>query len=828
MIVTAIYIKISYLEPEVLFTADNGDITADTTAYKADRTILTSAATISEYKRIELFNDEEITISSTIKNFNDMSKLFADFSKVFTIPATPYNNTLFKHWYENSIGETDLNNPIDLVIDTGFDHRITYDGYIEIDTIPFKAGKFTMQKANIKNNQIDSYSINFVGTITQLSEKFKDRKLNTLSGLNNTTPGTFINYTAGSVLSIVTNPNYNATAIQFPIIGSNREYQYLTANSLDVTTNAGSIVWTDLFPSFKLPNLLSIIQAEFGIQFTGAFFSSKRITEASLYCKNAQQMTCKTQLKKIEFKDPDTAAIINVIRASYEPTITEPVFPFNTYNVYRQQLEITIIVNSAGTNPYNLYIYNNGILFASRLNQIGSPGGLPYSHVFKVGPFNEVFNFEYYINSDNPVTLTFRASVQKKYLYYNFSGSINPTPIVKTYSLGATTFQTSISQLQIKNYIPDITINDFMNGLIKMHNLMIIPISESVFEFIELENWYNRGKINDITEKIIDDSIEISKPNLFKKIDFKYETSQSYLNDLYYTTLNQYYGDLFYENAQSSFSENYELKLPFENVIWRLEAGTNWLTTTLVDKSFSAYTPKPMIIYNNGSETLTTPFKWNNLGVYTNGNAYRRFSNELLIGGTDFAYLHSLNWGAETSPFYQQSVANSLYSLFYQNYIANLYNQRSRVVKVKGTFTPSEIAKLYMNDRIVLSNKRYLINNLQINLSTGLVDFELISDFRNLIENFSGRYSNLPALYVDNTAQEVEYIIYISDYDNFDVKAKATFVTNAASTGNTNDILLNVTIAANTSGVDRADTIDLEYFKDGVSTLVSIPITQTL
>ena len=828
MIVTSIYIKVAFTEQEVAFTADNTNVTADNTTYRADTTILSNETTLQEYKRVELFSEEEITISSTMKNFNDMSKLFADFSKVFTIPATPYNNTIFKHWYENSVGETDLNNPIDLVPGTGFDHRITYDGYIEIDTIPFKAGKFTMQKANIKNNMIDSYSINFVGTAVQLSDLFKDRKLNTLSGFAPTNASTFINYTAGSVLSIVTNPSYSASAIQFPIIGSDREYQYLTANNLDVTTNTGSIVWTDLFPSYKLPNLLSIIQSEFGVQFTGAFFSSKRITEASLYCKNAQQMTCKTQLKKIEFKDPDTAAIINVIRASYEPTITESVFPFNTYNVYRQQLEITIIVNSAGTNPYNLYIYNNGILFASRLNQIGSPGGLPYSHVFKVLQFNEVFNFEYYINSDNPVTLTFRASVQKKFLYYNFGGSINPTPIVKTYSLGATTFQTSISQLQIKNYIPDITINDFMNGLIKMHNLMIVPISETVFEFIELENWYNRGKENDITEKIIDESIEINKPNLFKKIDFKYETSQSYLNDLYYRTLNQYYGDLFYENSQSSFTENYELKVPFENVIWRLEAGTNWLTTTLVDKSFSAYTPKPMIIYNNGSETLGTPFKWNNLGVYTNGSAYRRFSNELLIGGTDFAYLHSLNWGAETSPFYQQSVSNSLYSLFYQNYISNLYNQRTRVVKVKGIFTPSEIAKLYINDRIVLSNKRYVINSLQINLSTGSVDFELVSDFRNLIENFSGRYSNIPALYVDNTAQVIEYIIYLSDYDSFDVKAPSGFPTYSVSSGNANDILLNVTIPANTSGSDRADKINLEYFKNGVSTIVELPVVQTL
>jgi hypothetical protein len=235
-----------------------------------------------------------------------------------------------------------------------------------------------------------------------------------------------------------------------------------------------------------------------------------------------------------------------------------------------------------------------------------------------------------------------------------------------------------------------------------------------------------------------------------------------------------------------------------------------------------------MIIYNNGSETLGTPFKWDNLGVYSNGSAYRRFSNELLIGGTDFAYLHSLNWGAETSPVYQQSVTNSLFSLFYQGYIENLYNQRTRVLKVKAVFSPSEIAKLAINDRIVLSNKRYVINDLQTNLSTGVVDFELVNDFRNLIGTFAGRYSNIPALYIDNTAQVVEYIIYLSDYDYFDVKAPSGFPTYSVSSGNTNDILLDVTIPANATGLDRAETINLEYFKDGVSTIVKLPIAQTL
>ena len=71
-------------------------------------------------KRIDLFDDERISVTSSIQNINDISKVFTDYSNSFTIPASDNNNTIFKHWYENS-----LNN--------GYDQRLRSDAYIEID-----------------------------------------------------------------------------------------------------------------------------------------------------------------------------------------------------------------------------------------------------------------------------------------------------------------------------------------------------------------------------------------------------------------------------------------------------------------------------------------------------------------------------------------------------------------------------------------------------------------------------------------------------------------------------------------------------------------------
>ena len=59
-----------------------------------------------EGNRIELFNDEQIQVTSSIQNVQDISKTFTDFSQGFTVPASDVNNVFFEHWYNSDIDFT--------------------------------------------------------------------------------------------------------------------------------------------------------------------------------------------------------------------------------------------------------------------------------------------------------------------------------------------------------------------------------------------------------------------------------------------------------------------------------------------------------------------------------------------------------------------------------------------------------------------------------------------------------------------------------------------------------------------------------------------------
>jgi len=56
-----------------------------------------------EGQRVDMFADESVEITQTIQNIKDISKVFTDFTKTFTLPASPTNNKLFKHYYNYNI-----------------------------------------------------------------------------------------------------------------------------------------------------------------------------------------------------------------------------------------------------------------------------------------------------------------------------------------------------------------------------------------------------------------------------------------------------------------------------------------------------------------------------------------------------------------------------------------------------------------------------------------------------------------------------------------------------------------------------------------------------
>lgn len=722
----------------------------------------------NEFKRIDLFKDETISVNSSIQNINDLSKVFTDFSQSFTIPASANNNIIFNYWNENGI------------VNDAFDHRIRCDAKIELDTIPFRDGKIQIEKANEKMNEMESFTITFYGNTKQLKDLFKEEELSVLdySSLNHTYDyANIVGRVDGSILSDV----------RYPIVGAKARYEYLTGSANDVTiggTTASSIVYSDLFPAIPISKIFDFISNRYGITFEGFFLNTGYFTDLYLYCKSSEELVVYTAPVRINFtsKDvnfPDLDLTTDVYTSDwsvssiiYQRTSIK-IFPTNPAIQYK----VTIRNNSNGS-VLNTFENNFGYQEISFINQ---PNGTAMSYYFEVestAPFS--FTSELY---------------NKKQFYFS-------TRVRRGYS----TTQSTGSFLNIQSYIPKIKVIDFFTGIIKLFNLTIVPKGENNFELQPLELFYGFGEFKDITPYVITDNIDILRPKLFKKLSFAHEKSENILNNAFRNTFNREYGDLDYQDLMSNESSSYEIKSPFEDVMWEKTTNQDFLTATLIDKDRNSYKPKPILMYMNNHVTLPTPIKFFNGASYNNVSNYRKFTNELAVGTT----IASLNWGEEQSVNVPTSLAsNSLFELWYKNYISGLYDIRCRLINLKTKIPTTMLSGLKLNDRIIYKDKKYIFNNFTSNLTNGEVSMELITDFRSIEQPFALRTNyNLTS-----EAQDIEATIFIGSNDSFITDYEG--INDGPFTTDTN-VIFNV--AENTTGDILLSQIEITYFNNAKPT----------
>lgn len=760
MIVTSLFVEVETYIGEDLFTADTTLETVDTTLITADRTIIGAGGYASEYQRVELYKDDPIKITSSVQNYKDISTVTTDYSQTFTIPASKVNNKIFSYWYEN-------------LIDGGFDHRIRYKAFIEIDGVLFRQGNIQMEKANRNNGYIENYYITFYGDLVQLNELFKEDKLQIVF---NTAIGVGLNhpYFPNEVIDRAT--GISSADVLYPIIGSNDRYEYMTGTVYDITT-VNSIKWDDLFPAVKVSTVFNMIQEYYGITFTGTFLSYQQFTKLFLYLKNAEELTIRSEEVKVSFTSiatqlslPRTVwlnGIDNIPFRTITPvtstSIITPVWIIGQYNNEKLRWRLTITPNLSTVN-YDVIVKKNGQIVNVFYENLGTQTlTLRPLQTWLISEIDD--KYEFFIQSADNILFTSNF----EYTAYGISPPF-VTPYFSSFNATGVSQSTS-TNISIINFVPDITVSDFFTGILKLFNILVIPTGANSYELIPTELYYASGRNLDLTKYFYADTMEAKKPQLFKQIEFKYETSDNILNNRFRGLFDRDYGDLLYNNENFSDNETNEVGVPFENVMFEKNSiNYNFLTATIWDKDEKPYTPQPILLYNNFLTILNgNPIRFDTgVGIVTR-TIYGRFSNEYPTS-TDLSQILSLNFGSEISPFYLTVASQSLYQRHYSAYIENLYDIKTRIVNIKAKLDAPTMANIKLNDQIFIRDKRYTINTMTVDLTTGETDFELLTNLRPADSASSiGNRASTPFLFLDKTSQTVQMELYLLNNLEFEL-----------------------------------------------------------
>ena len=711
-------------------------------------------------KRIELFDDEKISVTSSIQNINDISKVFTDYSQSFTIPASDTNNAIFRHWYENSL-------------DNGFDQRRRYDGYIELDTQLFRTGKWQLESATIKNNRVEDYKITFYGELKSLTDKFGEDKLNDVEEINDYT----ISYSGTAVRSKVA--VFTPEDVMFPLITSDRVWQYGDASANDISTSGGAINFNELFPAIKVSKVFDAIADKYNLNFSGSFLQQQKFNKAYLWLKgnDSKRFVSTTQRKQILFNNNNT----------YLPQVFN--IENNTYNLVNssnvdigggfmaQQSNFRIVINFPTVVEHKILIYRDGDLYTTlQYNSNSTTQNFNYT--------NREGAFTFFIECFTPTTYTYTYS----FLYIRWRSSGSTT--FPTVTLGSSSGSLN-ANLNLLNYMPDMKVSDFFSGILKMFNLTAFSTDGINFTLEQLENWYYLGGIKDFSEYCTTD-LDFNRIKPYKKINFEYEKSENVLSRNFFTTNSREYGNL--SSTFNTDGSDYSIKLPFENLLFNKFTGTNLQVGYALKSDLTPYAPKPIIVYFTERKSGTL--------FINNGSGATNISNFNVFGQDciDTADLtkNSLNWGYEISSYFLEPINNSLFQNYYLAYLNNLYTLKSRMVKVKMRLPYNELLDLKLNDRIVIRDKRYVINQYTTDLTTFESDFELIQDFRSI------NFDNSTSRNISNQAVKIE--IYTTTKEPLSwtiIEDVSSMITEISFTESSIEISVN----ENISGLERTASI---------------------
>lgn len=705
------------------------------------------------YKRLELFTDENIELSSSIQNVQDISKVFSDFTQGFTIPATTYNASIIHYFQESSINQI-------------YDYQVMFDAYIEIDTIPFKRGKLQVDKSQIKDGNPYCYNVQFFGHLTSLKDTFGELKLSDLD----LTPYSF-EYSGANVKDRIINPSLDYD-VRFPLISSERIWSYGDATDNDISGLIGALSMGELLPAIKVNAIIEAIETRFGIAFNSVFFQSKAFNRLFLYLKNTSNDAISFNFDPIVFTSNTSDVFRTVNLANSTLNYVYGIFPLFGSEITNYQYQTLVEITSV-TSPslnWSVQCFRNDIL-VNTINGQGL-GSFPIFTEKNVNGLDATLRFTVNSESGNTIDLEIQNSILVSLVGI-------PVPL-NTVTILCDSIAPNLD-INLNAICPNIKISDFFSGILNMFNLTINPISATEFEVETLESWYSKGVIKNITLNT-NDTYEVGRVKLYKQIDFRYQQSETILNRKFFGFNQAEYGNL--RNVFQNDGSDFKIELPFENLLQQKFTDINIQVGYSVDINGQPITPKPMLLYmNDGQNISANPIEFfaGELGFVTL-NAYMPFGQDLQYNQN----LYSLNWGAEISSFYLNVISNSLFATYWSNYLAGLYDLRQRLYTFQTMLPLSKLNSLKLNDRLVIEDKRYLINDYKTNLTTGMVNLTLLEDFRTILQPL---IFNMP-----ETAICFEAMIFIPNNANsFELTTETAGVTITPSTA-TVDSLVNICI----------------------------------
>jgi len=681
-------------------------------------------------QRVDLFKDESVSLTQTIKNVKDLKKVFTEFTQTFSVPASSVNNKIFEHYYNFNISD-------------GFDARKKSSARIELNDLPFKDGKIALQGVELKNNLAHTYKITFFGNTIDLKDTLGDEQLSSLSFSDffdrtydfSTVTDVMNDGLTPFIVPLITHTNrliYNSSASASTDYDPEATINNIATNS---SVNKNGVAWNEFKYAVRLQNIIEAIQTKYNITFSDDFFNdATNVQFSTLYMWLHRKSGSVERPTQVDFVFTRLTDLVQT-QSQGISSVTNGVITVNIPNNL-QPFFLSVNLTQASSNPYSVQVIRNGGTVVGELNSVTGNQQLV---VIAANGFQN--NSTYTIQIGGVVTFNSQSIIVK------ISAAAPGSSAEDEYKNSAEFVTNQSKEFNIVEQIPKMKIIDFLSGLFNLFNLTAYVDNLGTIVVRTLDSYYAASTQVYNIDKYLDTTKSTSDVALpFNKINFSYKGLGTLLAKQFNQLTNSGWGSLGFTLAGDIFdapSEPYKIEVPFEHMQFeRLynqgiapPPSTDVQWGFSVNENLQSYIGEPLLFYGipitNGTsirirDTVTT----NNV---VDIDDYIIPSNSFSIAtSTSRVNIHFQNelneyLANEPAPANALGFTDTLFETEYKEYIQDVFSLRRRLLKVTAYLPMKVYYNLELNDLIEIGQDRYKINSLTTDLTTGKTEFELLN-----------------------------------------------------------------------------------------------------
>jgi len=662
-----------------------------------------------EGQRVELFKDETVSLTQTLKNARQVDKIFTEFTKTFTLPASKSNNKIFKHYYNFDI-------------DGGFDARIKKSATIELNSYPFKDGKIKLEGVSLKDNKPYSYRITFFGNTVNLKDIIGEDKLNVLTDLNSLSEI----YSTSEIKSALQRDPTVADVV-VPLITHTDRLYFETSNNSGSDGNLWyqsghqhGVLFSQLKYALRIRKIVEAIESHYtGITFSNDFFTSTNLPYNNLFMwlhRKKGDVGFGTQVTTffttVDGWTSQSGSLSSMTNSSTFRTDVPSNFIVDTFRLY--------LFRSSNTIPYSVTVFRNGI---ETFNT-------------EVTTQNKTITFpgqSYANNSDYTVRISHTQNIAFTNIIWELTAT-EPGESATIDSFSTNSYETEAQiQFEITQQIPEIKVIDFLTGLFKMFNLVAYVDSTGTVVVKTLDNYYTTGINYDISNFVDITKSEIDVALPYKEIVFGYKDTKTLLAAVHNQIENYVWAKEAYNGNENLDGGIYKVDLPFAHFKFERLLDLNDSSSTdvqwgyCVDDNRESYIGDPFLFYPIRQTSATQISFRDSAASHSPITTYIIPSNSLDLDST--VSKDNINFKNENNEYEGGTLfTDTLFQKYYSNYIIDIFNNKNRLTKVTAYLPLRILLNFTLADRFDINGRRYKINSIKTNLQDGKSEIELLNE----------------------------------------------------------------------------------------------------